>query len=183
MPAVLRRYTVADLDRFPRDGNRYELVEGILLVTPGPGHPHQSLVSALLVRLASELVAEPDVRIWSPGTVEARPDLHLEPDLLVGSRPAGPSWEDVRTHWLAVEVSGQGSRVYDREYKRDAYLAAGVQEVWVIDLKARTVETSRPDRRAVIPIEGTLVRTTPAGRRVTIAVAELFRDMVWPDDR
>ena len=28
------RYTVDDLDTFPEDGNRYELLDGVLLVTP-----------------------------------------------------------------------------------------------------------------------------------------------------
>jgi hypothetical protein len=36
MPTTVRRYTVEELDRFPDDGNRYELVNGVLLVTPGP---------------------------------------------------------------------------------------------------------------------------------------------------
>lgn len=34
MPITAPRYTVEDLDRFPDDGNRYELLDGMLLVTP-----------------------------------------------------------------------------------------------------------------------------------------------------
>ena len=44
MPAILPRYTVDDLDSFPDDGNRYELLDGRLLVTPAPMPPHEFVV-------------------------------------------------------------------------------------------------------------------------------------------
>jgi hypothetical protein len=34
--------TYDELRRFPADGHRYELVEGVLLVTPAPDASHQS---------------------------------------------------------------------------------------------------------------------------------------------
>ena len=40
MAITVPRYTIDDLDRFPDDGNRYEIVDGVLLVTPAPGTPH-----------------------------------------------------------------------------------------------------------------------------------------------
>ena len=46
-------------------------------------------------------------------------------------------------HWLAVEVYSRSSRVYDREFKRDAYLDLGVREVWLVDRWERSVEVSR----------------------------------------
>src|ERR1043166_5242305 len=36
MSVAVPRYTLEDLESFPDDGNRYELVDGILLVTPAP---------------------------------------------------------------------------------------------------------------------------------------------------
>jgi hypothetical protein len=39
MPVSVPRYTVDDLDAFPDDGNRYELLDGVLLVTPAPAVP------------------------------------------------------------------------------------------------------------------------------------------------
>lgn len=51
-------YTVDDLDEFPRDGNRYELLDGVLLVTPAPSMSHQMVASRLQVRLAVMLTSQ-----------------------------------------------------------------------------------------------------------------------------
>jgi hypothetical protein len=45
MPALLPRYSLEDLARFPDDRNRYELVAGHLLVTPEPAPPHELVVT------------------------------------------------------------------------------------------------------------------------------------------
>src|ERR1051325_4921887 len=74
------------------------------------------------------------------------PNLHLEPDVLVvpATEPMDGNWTDVRVFWLAVEATGRGSRIYDREYKRPAYLRAGVQLLWRADLKGKCIYQSRP---------------------------------------
>ena len=57
--------------------------------------------------------------------------------------PIKDKWADTSEHWLAVEILSRSSRVYDREFKRDAYLALGVREVWLVDKIGRSVEVSR----------------------------------------
>lgn len=47
MADAARRYTVDEVLAFPDDGNRYELVDGELLVTPAPSLPHQWVLSRL----------------------------------------------------------------------------------------------------------------------------------------
>jgi Uma2 family endonuclease len=42
-----------------------------------------------------------------------------------------------------VEISGRGSRIYDRDHKAPAYLAIGVEEVWRIDLEERCAYVAR----------------------------------------
>ena len=47
MAISVPRFTVDDLDRLPDDGNRYELLDGTLLVTPSPTSAHQIVVNRL----------------------------------------------------------------------------------------------------------------------------------------
>jgi len=41
MPATTIEWTVDMLDELPDDGQRYEIIDGVLYVTPGPGEAHQ----------------------------------------------------------------------------------------------------------------------------------------------
>ena len=40
-------FTVAELDRMPSDGHRYELVDGVLVVSPRPTTVHQAVAGRL----------------------------------------------------------------------------------------------------------------------------------------
>lgn len=46
-------WTLAELDRLPDDGNKYELVDGELFVTPAPSPAHEQLASVLHAILGS----------------------------------------------------------------------------------------------------------------------------------
>jgi Uma2 family endonuclease len=149
MPVVVPRYTLADLDSFPDDGNRYELLDGILLVSPGPAPLHEVIVARLISTLNGYLGRS--AIVFPRGTVEVAPNLHLEPDVLVipANEPPdgireGTRWTAVKRWWLVVEVSGSGSRVYDRDHKSPAYRALGVREVWRADLDERCIEVLQP---------------------------------------
>jgi hypothetical protein len=43
-----RAFSRADLDATPDDGNRYEIIDGALIVTPSPSMHHQAAVVALV---------------------------------------------------------------------------------------------------------------------------------------
>jgi Uma2 family endonuclease len=146
MPLAEPRYTIADLDRWPPDGNRYELLSGVLLVTPAAGPIHQSVLSRLVAALNVYLGLDGPAFVASPGVIQRQNDTQLEPDALVIPRRfwGRSSWRLMNDWWLAVEVSGRGSRVYDRDYKAGAYLELGVREVWRVDLSERTVDRFAP---------------------------------------
>ncbi len=55
MPLPVPTYTVDQVKAFPPDGQRYELLEGMLLVTPAPRNAHQVVVARLMVILGSRL--------------------------------------------------------------------------------------------------------------------------------
>jgi Uma2 family endonuclease len=157
-PIRVPTYTTDDIRRFPHDGQRYELLDGILLVTPAPDTTHQVVRSRAQHALTSYLVTFGLAYCTSPGEIEVKPKLLLDPDLLVypSSYRPGTPWTRIRGWWLAVEVSGRASRVYDRDFKRDAYLALGVREVWLVDLVEEQVLVSRVGEPKDVPHRDTL---------------------------
>ena len=175
MALTVPQYTVADLDLLPDDGNRYELLAGTLLVTPSPGSAHQGVAATLCAMFGPHLLGK-RLRLFSPGVVTLPPLTQLEPDFLVVPPQFAPGtpWVDISEHWLAVEILSRSSRVYDREFKRDAYLALGVREVWLVNVRERSIEV------CVRPGEGRVVSdamswSTPNGDvAVHVELAELF---------
>jgi Uma2 family endonuclease len=173
----LPHYTIQDLESFPDDGQRYELLQGLLLVTPQAGSLHQFLASRLVATL--DLYLGERAHIAAPGAIQLLPDTHLEPDVLVipGHLPANLPWSEYREHWLAIEIYSRSSRLYDHDYKRDAYLALGVREVWLVDPTERSLlvsEAALRDQR----ITGTL-SWHPAGmeKPLELSLDRLFRGL------
>lgn len=133
MPREERDWTVDDLDRLPDDGLQYELLDGLLLVTPAPVLPHQRAIGNLHLILRAACVAGFEVFL-SP--LDWRPDhrTSLQPDLLV------VRGEDARAHknvtaplMLAVEVLSPSTRRKDQVLKRSKYEDSGVQSYWLVD--------------------------------------------------
>ena len=164
-----------DLDAFPDDGNRYELLDGMLLVTPAPAHVHQVVSLRLSSLLWSAVGRAGDAQVVGPGVIRRAPGLHLEPDILVYPPRFKPGikWDDISEHWLAVEILSRSSRMYDREFKRDAYLALGVPEVWLVDTINKSVEVCRVGSNEIV--RDTLRWRVPTLHRiVAIDLTEVF---------
>ena len=180
MPVVVPRYTLRDLESFPDDGFRYELLDGVLLVTPAPAPLHELVVERIGRALNGYLLPEV-ARVAFRASVEVEPNLHLEPDVLVipAGEPASgiradTRWTAIRRWWLAVEVSGKGSTPYDRDYKRPAYLALGVREVWRVDLREHCVFVSRSAAPEVRHAERVTWHPPELSEPLVLLVPELF---------
>lgn len=169
-------YTVDDLRRFPDDGNRYELLDGMLLVTPAPAAVHQLVTSRIQLELSLALQKSGYAHVVGPGAIVRKPRTQLQPDILVYPARFAPrtDWHRINEHWLAVEVLSRSSRVYDREFKRNAYFALGVEQVWLADWRERLVEVCRGPGRTRRVRDVLRWRPSEAGVEVTIDLAEVF---------
>jgi Uma2 family endonuclease len=176
MAVTARRFTVDEVLAWPDDGNRYELVDGVLLVTPAPVPIHQIVATRLAVALSAPVRDWPGVHVANPGEILIRPGIKLEPDVLVFRTPsAHRKWEEIREHWLAVEVFSPSSMIYDREVKCDAYLQVGVREVWLVDLERKTVFVASQAGAKEIPHDRVLRWLVPAASEPSlIDLAEVF---------
>jgi len=138
-------WTYDDYLRLPDDGNRYEIVEGVLYVTNAPGFDHQFAVHQIAVAFELWLRANPGgVVLTAPFEVHlpgiARP---VQPDVLfitTERRPAPGAGFFEGAPDLVVEVLSPGTMRTDRYVKFDAYERAGVREYWLLDPHARFVE-------------------------------------------
>jgi Uma2 family endonuclease len=176
MAISLPQYTVDDLERLPDDGNRYELLDGILLVTSAPRAVHQIVASRLQSQLTDAVQRTGHAYVVGPGAVSVPPRTQLQPDLLVYPARFAPTvdWAKVTEHWLAVEVLSRSSRMYDREFKRDAYFALGVPQVWLVDARGCSVEVCRADGRHDVVADVIRWRVPTLDLVVPIDLAEVF---------
>jgi Uma2 family endonuclease len=186
MPAVHRRWTASEV-RALVDTNefstpRYELVDGELLVTPGPRLLHQAAVSSLLVVLHRYVAAEPIGRaLASPSDVELEPEFLSQPDVFV---VPSDEWQRVRSGrivrslMLAVEVLSPSSAGHDRVRKRPLY-QRHVPEYWIIDLDALLFERWRPgDERPEILTTNFEWLPPGAGRPLVIDLSAYFAEVL-----
>ena len=129
-PDYGERFTIADLDRMPDDGHRYELLDGTLIVSPAPGLPHQR-VAIVLAMLLEEACPE-DLVVFPNVNVRLDTATALEPDVVV-ARPSDPGGARlVGPPVLAAEIMSPDSALRDLNLKKAAYERYGVPCYWVI---------------------------------------------------
>ena len=175
-----KRLTLAELQALPDDGYRYELIDGVLFVTPSPTYGHQGILGRLFFLLypyardagCDAYLAAADVT-FGPATC-VQPDLFVIPRRVDGRR--AERFEDVGRLLLAVEVSSPSSSDTDRRQKRDLYMREGVPAYWVVDAGTQSVEVWRPGLKAPdIERERLELRLPGAAAPLVIHLPDLFR--------
>jgi Uma2 family endonuclease len=158
MATTIKRFTVEEVLLLPEEheGDRHELIDGELFVTPMPLMKHQAVSSNLVyaleqhvrhhqlglvrtaptgVRLASDTLVIPDACFVSGTRLEILGDWLIEgpPDLI-------------------VEILSRGTRQRDLETKREAYARFGVREYWIVDPVADSVTVLELRGEAYVPV-------------------------------
>lgn len=148
MSPVAKIWTREEVLALPDDGNRYELVDGELLVSPSPRGPHQRAVGELYLLVAPYVRAHQlGYAAVSPADLDLKSGQLLQPDLFVGAMVEGREpveWSDYGVPILAVEVASPSTARDDRLTKRRRYQRSRVPVYWVVDLDARLVEVWTP---------------------------------------
>jgi len=139
--------TLADLDARPDDGNRYELLDGEMIVTPAPTGPHNELADRLRTLLdeasSDDFVVLTGYQLRLPG------NQRLIPDVSVVRASAYRLHEALEAPVVAVEVLSPSNAAVDLSKKMAAYAAFRVDHYWVAE----------PDSPAVAVLE-----LDPSGR-------------------
>jgi len=131
--------TLEEYDALPEDNSRhYELVDGVLNVSPRAGSFHQQIVFFLMMELYRQLprewtlISDVEVVLRSefPPTLRA-PDVLVVPAEAAKAKPKRYNANEVL---LAVEIISPGSRSIDTSHKPAEYARAGIPHYWVVDL-------------------------------------------------
>jgi Uma2 family endonuclease len=132
-------FTVDDLAYLPDDGRRYELFDGVLIVSPAPRWQHQR--SCLTLASLLDSLCPPELMVFSPTPDVVRGQrTSLQPDVCVARRSDLFDDEPYRgVPVLAVEVLSPSSADMDWLRKRHIYASLGVASYWVVDLAGPSV--------------------------------------------
>ena len=160
--SVSLRWTSSDLDAFPDDGKRYEIVDGELFVSKQPNWHHQFVCGVVFMKLQNWSVETGDGQAnLAPGVIFGESD-DVAPDVVwVSSRRLTAVLDaDGKLHGapdLVVEVLSPGStnERRDREAKLKLYALRGVLEYWIVNWQKRQVEVFRR-AEITLKLEGTL---------------------------
>ncbi len=137
-------WTYRDYANLPDDGIRYEVVDGVLYMTPSPGSEHQNAVGEIFVYLRQAVKLRKLGKVFlAPFDVELAPNVIVQPDIIVllHSEEHKLAYNRIiGAPNLLVEVVSPGSVGYDRREKQNSYARAGVPEYWIVDPLAQNVE-------------------------------------------
>ena len=153
MATRTHRWVRADLARLPDDGNRYEVLDGELFVTPQAAYAHQFIALELAVALRQYCLDHDIGRVVGPGAVvfernELQPDVQVIPGR--HDSMAKPEWKELPCPLLVVEVLSESTRQRDFGKKKAAYERLQIHTYWIVDpdnrrVIASSVRSAEPD--------------------------------------
>jgi Uma2 family endonuclease len=127
-----RPLTVDDLERLPDDGNRYELMYGVLEVSPAPGGEHEDALHRLEFLLELCRPAKFKLMRGQGVNLHGDPTRHRIPDTTVIRQDEFEPKYQVRPAVLAVEVASPGTALRDRNVKKAEYEEFGIESYWIV---------------------------------------------------
>jgi Uma2 family endonuclease len=138
------QWTYEDYAALPDDGNRYEVLDGVLYMAPAPDKWHQKASGAIFYHLYAAVQLAGLGEVYSgPFDVILNANDTFQPDVLV---VLNEHLDLVKKHGvigapdLVVEIASPSTARIDLSEKFRAYAAAGVSEYWIVTPGSRTVE-------------------------------------------
>lgn len=177
MALKTHRWTRADLERMPDDGNRYEVIHGELLVSPAP-RPAHAYVQHALLRLLTPYCEALGLYV-SQGGAFVSDDSETIPDTIVRQfvMPPPASWDEAAVPVLVAEVLSDSTRRTDQVKKRAFYMESGVPEYWIIDAEVRTFRVITPTSDRVVS-EAFRWQLPAASRALEFDLRDFFRGAI-----
>ncbi|MCA3005546.1 MAG: Uma2 family endonuclease [bacterium] len=169
------RMTADDYLSLGETADRYELIDGVVVMSPSPSPQHGDAVAELIYQLkAFARLQMPGARVLAETDLRLADTLVYRPDVMVFASTGQPARAAARLQSppdLLIEVLSPSSMQLDLVTKRDDYGRFGVREYWVVDPADGAVRCFR--------LEAGVLQETAAGgdRLASAAVAGLVLDL------
>jgi Uma2 family endonuclease len=124
-------FTADDLDRMPDDGRRYELLDGVLIVSPRPILWHQKVAFELAVELRE--ACPPRLKVIPEPAVMLSRHTEFDPDIVVIHQDQLDRTKLADPPLLIIEVRSPSTAAFDLSQKKAAYQKFGVQSYWIVN--------------------------------------------------
>ncbi|MFN0072237.1 MAG: Uma2 family endonuclease [Chloroflexota bacterium] len=138
------RFRAEDIWDTPDDGNRYEVIDGELYVSPPPSFDHQLAVSELFLQLGVHIKSHRlGTLLPAPLGVILGVGAGVQPDLVYISQqrsniimPRGIEGAPD----LVIEVLSPSTMNRDRGVKMTQFAQAGIPHYWIVDPRSHRLE-------------------------------------------
>lgn len=144
------RMTAREYFSLGETDTRYELIDGVLVMSPSPTRSHQDVIRSLLRQLEPQADALPGVAIVLDTDIKFADDTVYRPDVAIylpGRLPDDADYPDIPPD-LIIEVISPSSEARDLLTNRTDYARFGVTEYWVVDPGAASVRCFRAARKS-----------------------------------
>lgn len=139
-----KMYAYQDYLKLPADGNRYEVIEGELIMTPAPYTIHQRVSRKIVYELISFVEKEKIGELYyAPIDVLLSNINVVQPDILFISNQNFHiiTEKNIKgTPDLIIEIISPSTGYYDLIAKQELYEKFGVKEYWLVDPKKQRFE-------------------------------------------
>ena len=177
---VKPKFTYEDYCNTP-DDERYELLDGELVMVPAPRTTHQFVKGEIFTALHSHAREHSLGHILdAPTDVVLSDTVVLQPDILFVSAERGHIITEANVQGapdLVVEVLSPSTAERDTTTKRALYYRHGVREFWLVDTDAKTVAVllrGRSDFESVGQYSLGDTLTSPALVGFSLGLGEIF---------
>lgn len=178
---ILPRLKPSDLAALPDDGNRYELLEGVLYVSPAPSARHQSVAMHLSAWLYTAQDRALGRAFAAPTDTVLGPDTVVQPDLVFVRRNGRALLTDANIQGppdLVIEILSPATRERDLGAKRQLYARFGVPHYWIVDPETHSVHcfalAGDPHYGDPVTVAGSAPLELPFGPPQPLPVSTLF---------
>ncbi|HZV47841.1 MAG TPA: Uma2 family endonuclease [Thermodesulfovibrionales bacterium] len=130
-----KKYTYADYLKTP-DDERYELIEGELLMTPSPVMRHQRISRKMLIAIDNHVTDNDLGEVFdAPSDVYLDKENVVQPDILFVSKERLDIIGEKNIQGapdLVIEIISESTAYRDLVQKKKLYVRFGVKEYWIV---------------------------------------------------